>query len=300
MKQRVLVLIVCSVLQLLLVEGVLYAQEEMNIDLSFYASTQGEMRLNFVPQWKFPFIRGKNPLTEGNNITIKLDASLSTMFMGLTGNVVMDAASFLSFNIGASIGTGWNYDLFGKKPLTGLGLNRKTCADDPNDGVIGKGFDGLLWDAHLGTMIYFDFALIFPGDWNHIVIRLYNDLQYFAYTNANGGDLWYYLNDDGMNQNTIRHNCAYLIGYEMPIFLDFVGFQLSGTLPFYNTETGIRAGDIGYSSSNSLLLNFKINNNFSIKTIASITHFLKYPITSSYEREWKFDRVQLIAAWRIL
>jgi len=257
------------------------------------------MMVTFSPQWKFPFLLGDTPLTSGNNIVLRLDANLSPIWADITGDVVLTVFPFLSFNIGGMTGTGWNYNLFGKVPLIGLGLNRKTNADDPNEEVIGNGLDGVAWNTHAGATVQFDFAAIFPGDWNHIVMQLYNEVQYFAYTKAHGDDFWYYLDDDGMNRNSFCYRFKSFIGYAMPIFIDLVGFQFSGTLPFYNIETGDNVRDIGYSLTNAFLVNFKINKQFSIMTITRITNRLKHPITSAFEREWGFDRVQFIATWRI-
>ncbi|MDR1095750.1 MAG: hypothetical protein LBL31_05125 [Spirochaetaceae bacterium] len=283
--------------------GICFAEEageaEDRVDLSFYASTRGEMQVNFMPQWKFPFLRGKSPLTDGNSIVLKLDAALSPISAGLSGDAVLTVFPFLSFTAGAMAGTGWNYDLFGKVPLAGLGLNRRTGVDDPDDGVIGNGFDGAVWDVHAGTAVQFDLAALVPGDWNHVVMRLYNKIDYLAYTKAEGDDLWYYLGDDGMNMNAARHSFELFAGYAPPLFADLIGYQLSGTLPFYNTEAGNGARDRGYSLAHACIVNFKINRNWSIMTIARVTNRLKNPVTRDYEREWGFDRAQFIAAWRV-
>jgi hypothetical protein len=281
------------------IAGAAFSKPETSANLSFYTSTRGEMQLDFVLQWKFPFLRGESPLTSGNNITLKLDAGISPIWAGLTGEAVLTVFPFLSLNAGAMAGTGWNYDLFGELPLVGLGLNRKTNADDPNNGVIGNGFDGVVCSAHAGAAAQFDLAAFFPGDWNHVVMRIYNELQYFSYTKARDDELWYYLGDDGMNQNSFRHSFSCFAGYAMPVFLDLAGIQFSGTLPFYNIETGGKARDMGYSLTIAFLTDFKINKSFSIMTIARFTNGFKDPVTSGYEREWGFDRVQLIAAWRI-
>jgi hypothetical protein len=272
---------------------------ESRMDLSFYASTRGEMQVNFLPQWKFPFLQGRTPLTSENNLVLKLDAALSPIWAGLTGDGVLTVFPFLSFRLGAMAGTGWNYDLFGKVPLVGLGLNRRTNADDQNDGVIGNGFDGVVWDVHAGAMLQFDLAAFFPGDWNHVVMQFYNKIDYLAYSKAKGDDLWYYLGDDGMNINAFRHSFEFFIGYAMPIFVDLVGYQLEGTLPIYNTEAGNSVCDRGYSLTNAFIVNFKINKSWSIMTIARVTNGFADPITSDYKREWGFDRVQFIATWRI-
>jgi hypothetical protein len=182
----------------------------------------------------------------------------------------------------------------------GLGLNKRTSVDDPNDGVIGNGFDGVVWNTHAGATVQFDLAAFFPGDWNHIVMQIYNEVQYLAYTKARGDDLWYYLGDDGMNKNAFRYKFTAFAGYAMPIFIDLAGVQFEGTLPFYNIEEGDSVRDIGFSLTTAFIVDFKINKSFSIMTITRMTNGLKDPITSNYEREWGFDRVQFIATWHIM
>lgn len=294
--RKKIVLLLCF---MVCITSTVFSEAESLMDLCLYASTKGEMMVNFIPQWKFPFLQGNTPLTSSRNIVLKLDACLSTMSAGLTGDVVLAVFPFLSFNVGAVAGTGWNYDLFDKVHFIGLGLNRKTNADDLNEGVIGNGFDGIIWNTHLGTTLQFDLAAFFPGDWNHVIMRMYNEIHYLAYTKAHGDDLWYYLCDDGMNQNSFRYYSTLFIGYSMPIFVDLVGVQFSGTLPFYNNEIGGSVSAIGFSSFNTFLVNFRINTHFSIMTLVRTANFLKSPITSNYEREWVFDRVQFIATWHI-
>jgi hypothetical protein len=279
--------------------GAMFAQVENHMSFSLLASTGGEVMLDFSPEWEIPFLQGESPLTSGNNVTLKLNTKLSPITAELTGNAVFTVLPFLTFNIGGMAGIGWNYDLFGRFPIIGLGINRKTAADDPNEGVIGNGLDGVMWNAHTGITLQFDFAAIFPGDWHHVVFQIYNEAQYFAYTKANDNDLWYYLDDEGMNRNAFRHRFSCLAGYAMPIFIDMVGVQFSGTLPFYNIETGADIRDIGYSLTSAVAVNFKINERFSIMSLAGFYNKLKVPVTSAYERKWKFADVMFIATWRI-
>jgi hypothetical protein len=211
----------------------------------------------------------------------------------------LTAAPFLSFRIGAMTGTGWNYDLFGKVPLVGLGMNRKISINDPDDGVIGNGADGVVWDIHAGATVQFDLAAIFPGAWNHVVMQYYNKVEYLAYTKARGDDFWYYLGDDGLNQNAFRYSFDFFAGYAMPIFIDLAGVQFSGSLPFYNVAAGSSVRDKGFSFTNAFIVNFKINQQFSIMTITRFTNGFIDPATKGFDREWGFDRVQFIANWRI-
>jgi hypothetical protein len=196
-------------------------------------------------------------------------------------------------------GTGWNYDLFGGVPLIGLGLNRKMNDGDPKDGVSGNGLDGVVWNVHAGNTLQFDFAAVFPGDWNHVVVQVYNEIQYYAYTKAKGDEFWYYQMDDGMNQNAFRYKFGAVLGYAMPIFVDLVGVQFSGTLPFYNIKTGDTVRAAGLSLDTALLVRFNIHKHFSIVALARFSNGFTEPVTSAYDREWAFDRVQLVATWHI-
>jgi hypothetical protein len=57
--------------------------------------------------------------------------------------------------------------------------------------------------------------------------------------------------------------------------------------------------DAGYSLTTAFLVNFRMNEHFSIMTLARATNGFADPITSRYKREWGFDRVQFIATWHI-
>jgi hypothetical protein len=279
--------------------GFAFSQVETSMDASFYASTHGEIQFNFRPEWQFPALRGKTPMTENNSITLKLDASLSPITAGLKGSTVINVFPFLSFTFGAMGGTGWNYSLFGKHPLAGLGLNRRTSIEDTNEGVIGKGLDGLVCNVNAGATMQFDFAVIFPGDWNHVLINIYNEVDYFAYTKAKGNDFWYYQTDKGLNQNAFRYEFDAILAYAMPIFIDLAGVQFEGSLPIYNIATGNKVRDIGFEFDIAFLANFAINDHLSIMALARFSNGLTAPVTSAYEREWAFDRAQLIATWNI-
>jgi hypothetical protein len=276
-----------------------FSQAENRINLSLYGSSRGELLVMFSPQWIFPFLQGESPLTKDNNAALKLNAGISPISADLMGDAVFTVFPFLTFTAGAALGTGWNYDFAGKIPFTGLGLNRKMNNGDTRDGVNGNGLDGAIWNVHTGSTLQFDFAAIFPGEWNHIVVQIYNEIQYYAYTRAKADEFWYYQMDDGMNQNAFRYKFDSVLGYTMPIFIDLVGIQFSGTLPFYNVKTGNNVRNIGFSLDAAFLVNANINRYFSVMALTRFSNGFKDPITSAYEREWAFDRVQFVATWHI-
>ena len=275
-----------------------FSQAENRIDLSLYGSTRGELLAMFSPQWKFPFMQGENPLTSNNNITLKMNVCLSPISADIMGDAVFTVLPFILFTVGGAVGSGWNYDL-GNLPLIGLGLNNKMNNGDTRKNVSGNGLDGVVWNVHIGNTLQFDFAAIFPGDWNHVVVQVYNEINYRAYTNAKADEFWYYQMDEGMNQNAFRYKFEAVLGYAMPIFLDLVGVQFSGSLPFHNIKTGDNVRDVGFSLNTAFFANFSINKHFTIMALSRFSNGFTDPITSDYDREWGFDRIQLIATWHI-
>jgi len=292
--KKILVLACLSVLM-----GIPVFSQENHLNLAIVAATSGQMDATFASLWKFPFLKGNHPLTSGNNVALKLSTRLLPIGGTITGDANLTVLPFLTFGFGSMVGTGWNYGLFDKVYFAGLGMNKKTNINDPtNSEVIGNGLDGVVWDVHAGAMLQMDLAAIIPGDWNHVLMQYYNRIDYFAYSKAQGDELWYYQND-GMYQNAFRHSYIFFIGYAMPIFIDLVGYQLSGVIPFYNTETGSDVKERGYTLVNSFLVDFKINQQWSIMTIVEVPNSFKDTDTYGYEREWAFGSVRFIANWQI-
>jgi hypothetical protein len=269
---------------------------EKSANITFAATTEGEMQAGIVGNFVFPFLQGNHPLTSGNNIALQPGLNLTPVSVCVVTDVDLTVASFLKFSLGAKAGTGWNYEIF-DIPLKGLGRH-----DIVNDKVIGNGADGLFWNLYGGATVQFDLAALYPGDWNHVMMRVYNEVLYQAYTNVRGDELWYWQNDDGMNQNVFKYSFSVMVGYAMPIFLDLIGFQLSGSRPFYNPETGdgvAVAGAAGFDFTLAALLRFKISEQWSIMAITQFENDLLDNFSTDYKREWGFDCVQIIAEWHL-
>ncbi|MDR2883665.1 MAG: hypothetical protein LBV09_00975 [Deferribacteraceae bacterium] len=251
-----------------------------SMDSYLYTSTYGEMSYDLVARERY------------GDIELKVDNSLSPIWAGIAGDIVYSAAPFLSLSAGSQLNIGWNYHPLGIVELVGLGLNKRADADDQDDGVNGWGLDGVAYNIHVGGTLQYA--------WNRFIAQIYNELNYFAYTRAEGDDLWYYLGDEGMNQNTFNHRFTTFIGYTMPEKLDLVGVEFSGRLPLYNAESGSGSvREIGYKMDISLMANYKFNDRWSLMTILKFSNGLEDPITSEYERTWGFDRVQFVFAWRM-
>jgi hypothetical protein len=101
-------------------------------------------------------------------------------------------------------------------------------------------------------------AALLPGDWNHIVFRTYHEGTYMAYSGAGSDDSWVYEDDFAQNRNGFTYYGNFLLGYQMPIFLDTVGLLVEFNKNLYNTPGKELWGDELSRWHFSALFNFTI------------------------------------------
>jgi hypothetical protein len=208
--------------------------------LTLLISSLPEAMLTYTKSYNIPFLQGDNPLTAGNNVNAALSVDLTPISLEGSAEAVLTPIAFFQVSAGGKFGTGWNAELFGSQ-LYGIGLNEDDgTGHEEQDG---SGFDGVMWKAQVGAALQMDMAAIFPGDWNHIVFRTYHEINHRGYSRAKGHDSWYYQNDAGENQNGFNYYGNYMLGYQMPIFLNTVGLMAESDLYLYDTPKASRWGD---------------------------------------------------------
>ncbi|MDR0707637.1 MAG: hypothetical protein LBF60_07160 [Treponema sp.] len=271
---------------------------EAHTDLSLRTSSLPEAQAAIAQSFVFPFLQGEGPLVSGNNINLKLGANVSPISCGILADAVWTPIAFFTVSLGARLGSGWNYPLFGA-PMKGMGVYRKSSDSDEDEGVDGPGLNGVVWNTHAGATIQFDLAALFPGDWRHVVMQVYNEISFQNYTGARGHESWYYENDDGVNQNAFSYYFSALLGYQMPLFIDLVGVMFELKEPFYNPYTGGSLTDRGPEITLSLAADFKLPKNVTIMVLGQWKNELLHPVASDFSRRWDFFRVALIATYRV-
>jgi hypothetical protein len=217
--------------------------------------------------WTFPFLQGEGALTDGNNVKVSASFEVTPISLFGVGEVTWTPIAFLQLIAGGRIGSGWNIDLFGSS-LKGVGINHRNR--DGTTKVIGSAFDGVIWNMGIAGLFQFDFAAIRPGDWHHIVFQTQHRIHYDAYSAASKTDSWYTANDDGENRNGFAYYGSFLVGYQMPIFLNTVGLLFEVDQYLYGTAGGEKWGDELGRWTFSVLGNFTVNKWFSA---ALITQF---------------------------
>jgi hypothetical protein len=161
----------------------------------------------------FPFLTGGSALTKGNNLALDFSGELSPVSVNANFKATLTPVAFLKFEAGAGIGTGWDVGFIG------LAIN-------DNGNIEPQNFGGFVYRAWVAGTFQFDLAAVMPGEWNHVILLASQKIQYQAYSNSGPDEAWLWEADQGMNFNGFKLTGNYLIGYQMPIALDLVGFLL--------------------------------------------------------------------------
>ena len=251
MKKTCLFTLLFSLVNILWAENQVISSRE----ISLQASSKLEAMLGFTQRFQFPFMQGSSPLTEGNNITLALEAEISPIFLrGLT-ELTWTPIAFFELSAGGNLGTGWNISLFGSD-IYGIGLNLPDA--DGRGEHSGSAFDGLHWKIQAGAAVQADLAAVFPGEWNHVLMRSYHEINHRGYSRANSGQSWFFENDKGENRNGLNYHGNIIIGYQMPIILSMVALMAEAELYMYDTPNRELWGDDRIFWVFSALFNFSL------------------------------------------
>jgi hypothetical protein len=234
-------------------------------ELILQVSSLPEVKLGFTEHFRFPFLQGESPLTEGNNIDLAVTAEISPVSLNGIAEAVWTPVAFFQMAAGGRIGSGWNIELFGSKSY-GIGLTQPGLADKLEHD--GSAFDGLLWKVQAGGVLQFDLAALFPGDWHHVVARSYHEVNYRGYTRAKAGESWYYENDDGENCNGFNYYANLLVGYQMPVFISMAALLAEADLYLYDLPDRSRWGDEKIRWTFSGIAAFTFTDQFGLALIA--------------------------------
>jgi len=217
------------------------AGRESRLGLSFTASSLPEAKLSLDWENIFPVLRGKGPLTRDNNLRATLGADLTPVSLEARASVRLTPVAFFYLDAGFQGGSGWNITLFGKE-LAGIGLSKSDSAGKAR--IDGSAFDGFIGKAWGGAALQFDAAALWPGDWHHIVLQNYHEINYTYYSRAGADDSWYRLADDGENRNGWNYYVSSVIGYQMPrLPLDMVALMLEQERYLTRLRNGDEWGD---------------------------------------------------------
>ena len=265
MRKIIVFVLLYSILQTLGAES---PAEDRTVDitksLTLQVSTLPEMKLGFTAHFIFPFLQRDCPLRKDNNIDLALTAEVSPVSLNGIAEAVWTPIAFFQLSAGGRIGSGWNIRMFGAD-VYGIGVTRADA--NGRQEVSGSAFDGLLWKAQMGAAIQADLAAFFPGDWRHVVMRSYHEINYRGYSRAKEHESWYYENDSAESCNGGNYYGNLLIGYQMPIFFNLAALLAEWNLYLYDTPERSRWGDERMQWVFSGILGFSVTKWFDITLI---------------------------------
>jgi len=263
---------------IILTANALFAQDDSGYvssrELTLQVSTLPEAKLAFNQRFVFPFLQGGSPLMEGNNLRLDLTAEITPISINGIFKTTLTPIAFIELCAGVRLGAGWPLNLFGGD-IYGTGIS----SSNNTDGKLqyeGSVFDALLWKGFAGGTFQFDLAAVLPGDWNHIVFLTYHEINYHGNTKAKSSQSWYYESGSGENMNGFNYYGNFLIGYQMPIFINLFAFLVEMDLYLYDTPGRSEWGDDLIRWTFAAALGFQITPRFSITVLTQMRSMRNY------------------------
>lgn len=276
MKKIVLLLLV------LLVATTLVAQTtgSGSVKLTAAYGSGIEAKLDTAYQLKIPMLVQDGPLFSGNNLKLKANLGVSPIAGTFTFDAVLTPIAVAEISLGGSIGTGWDFNFLGLE-LEGLKLGSPLTSNK---------LEGFYYMGRLGAAFQFDTGAVFSGDWMSVVIRTYHELNYKAYSEA-GADVAWEFENAGSMVNGFNYKGEYIVGYQMPLMVNFVGAQLETYA--YN----LLDGPTGLFYDVGALVNTQITNQFSVLAVVQFTNYKMDDDRVIKKQDFDFKRVAVIASY---
>ncbi len=241
---------------------------EVAKDASFTITTLPEAMATVNVTLSYPLLRGSNILTSSNGISLKTSAVLTPVSARGGLQFTFTPLAFLQLHALAFAGSGWNMLSFDNGLC--LVVRENTFGSKNED----KSFDGIVWGYGGAATFQFDFAALFPGEWNHVVVQSFHKFQYRGFTGASDDETWAYECDWSMNRNGWNYYGNILLGYQMPIRFNLTGLLVESDIALYKAKGDFHDGD--YWGQNLPRWKFGILGNFQFTDSISLSGILQF------------------------
>lgn len=183
-----------------------------------------ELKAYYTFQIHIPAMQKNNMLMRDNHVNINVVANMSPVTAETGIYFELTPLAFLVFEFGSKVGTGWDFPLLG---INGLAINQPSFAYSEKD-KMQKGTAGVISISKAQATLQFDIAAVVPGDWNHFVFAIVQNVEYQYFSAAKNHQFWIWEADKGENQNGFVWYQTFLIGYQMPKVpvLDTIAFTI--------------------------------------------------------------------------
>jgi len=195
-------------------------------DLSLMALYPWGFVVDLSETLEVPILQFNNPLTHSNSLKFRAGINLTPVTLEADFKATFTPIAFLQFFAGSGIGTGWSFSRFNgfaKNIDDGTGKSKKVP-------INGKDF---FFNMRFGTRLQFDLGEVLHNKWSHVVLVVEQGFKYFGAANMTSHDSWVYKEDYGESRNSWIYTATYIIGYQMPIVLSFIGLQIETEKKLY-------------------------------------------------------------------
>lgn len=170
-------------------------------------------KVTWKSTYTIPTPLGEGELLSGATVKLIGGFELSPLSIRPLASVAFTPLPFLVFDVGSSIGTGWN--LLGFEGF---------CKYNGNTYKNLTPFAHYYHDHWVGATFQFDTGEIFKGDWTHVVMLANYQMIYKGITGLKKGDLWAWQTTEGF-ANGLGYEFIALLGYQMPKFVNLIGIM---------------------------------------------------------------------------
>ncbi len=292
------IILVLFTLFLLLTDS-LNAQVLHSQEMNLTTSSDVELKASFSHEITVPFLNSPNVLFRNNEISFDFSAFLSPISAGLEIETVFSPIAFLEFSTGIEIGSGWN-----SRFVRGLAINEPSGSYD--NYFNNKTLKGIVHKEKAGGAFQFDLGAVIPGEWAHVVFRSYHEYYYKSFTGASKNESWLWEADDGENRNGTHYYIQNVLGYKMPLMMEFFGLMFEAERSYYDTAKGDPSGENIWNYTASCIMGFRSGENTKFNLISQIRTVRNYnEETEDYDyyrsrvidldksRKWEFYRIIL-------
>ncbi|MBO4856982.1 MAG: hypothetical protein J5527_00535 [Treponema sp.] len=249
----------------------------------------------FVAIYIIPLDFGDNIIFSGANIQLVAGPTITPVGIDTQAGIIFTPSPIINFGLAATAGTGWAIG-----PSHGIGLYNFST----NKYEQSTPFTVWKYDFIFQTKFQFDFGILIPGDWTHIVIQAAEQLYYEGNTAAKKFQPWEWSGSVD-NVNGFQQAGSALLGYMFPekVFR-LIGLGLGWQGHLSGKDYGIYDSNFNGSFKNlfaclQAMLQFDDNNQLAISAACNgVRAFTeKYEPTDSCitkrasGREWYFDGI---------
>ena len=228
---------------------------------------------------KVPFLQGANALISDNNILYSLKGTFSPISINAIISATLTPIAFLNFQVGSSIGTGWNIPGFSN----GLGMNIDGTGIPAPDSLA-----GIVFKPWLSATFQFDMGAVIPGEWTHVLLSTTARFEYKYYSAAKTGQPWQYQADEGENFNGLSYLGTYILAYRLPFKVDTAGILVETEQMLGNNKILSPMSSYGWGSD-FIKITFGPLINIQLTTDSSIIILMQFSAEKSYTKATVFN-----------